>query len=1176
MIRILTADDEAVILLQLEDALTAMGFEVVAMATNGAQAVELAHKNSPDVALLDIVMPGNTNGIDACRILQDELSIPVVLISANSDATHLAQVSQVKPAGYIVKPFQPEQVAATLRLAALNGAHCRRASLPPQQDHHNDQDKLLSVILESASLGAAICDTQGTVTFLNQRLKNLGELILANNTMREDLPGTSYLAASDTRNPQTELISVGLPRGREAEVMRTSLPEGGSLVTYTDVTDLRHAENSLAELKRVLDAKSRIIDAFMIHGEVDLFSRVSATLTECFGCTLAFFGYLNPKGDLIIPSRTGDIWKRGNSSHKNFTFPPKAWGGAWGKCLIEHATVLHNTGLKPPPGHIALDNALAVPILQGPRLLGQFLLANKAGGFTEADVQAVEAVATYCAPTLQARLEGLAIEKERQESSAVLMRSEQRYRQIVETSLEGIWTINAGGLTTYANKNLAEMLGHTPQSMLGRHYFEFIDQATIRETEQRLEKCRQGFSAQYDFRFKGASGASVWVICSTSPLMEPGGNFYGVLIMTSNITYRKLAEHSLMESEERFRQLVENLSEVFWIREFDSGQPLYVSPSYEKVWGQTVGKFMSKPLAFLDSVYHKDRDHILREQQQFNKNHTPMSCEYRIMRPDGELRWVHTSAYAVLNDSGKPYRTIGISEDITERKHAAQERDRLAQAIEQVDEIVIITDPHGTIQYANPAFARISGQALHTVIGCNIAVLESTLDDEVYLSELCRALSDGVPWKGRYRYTQPDGSRREVKATFSAIMDNEGRLANYVSVQRDVTEAMHLESQLNQARKMEALGTLAGGIAHDFNNILMAILGFGELAMADAPQESKQRNHLDRVMQAGHRARDLVRQILAFSRRAELERTALKPGPLVAEALKLLRATLPANVNFQIDIAPTAGEVLADPGQIHQIVMNLCTNAAYALECTGGGTIAVRLAQRTVAPGKNIKKNGTAPNQFIVLEVSDDGPGMPASVLNRVFDPFFTTKARGEGTGMGLSVVHGTVHALGGTIDATSALGQGTCFTVRLPLLPATPPTETLAEKPSTCGTERILFVDDEQTLVDLARECLSGLGYSVTALTAPGHALELFRNQPDDYDILVTDQAMPGTTGLELAREVHTLRPQFPVILCTGFSHTTTTENLREQGVAKLLHKPFSFESLSQALRTVLDSRPD
>ncbi len=744
--------------------------------------------------------------------------------------------------------------------------------------------------------------------------------------------------------------------------------------------------------------------------------------------------------------------------------------------------------------------------------------------------------------------------------------------RLLAHTLAGVWLLDPCGLTVAVNQRLADMLGQEPGPMTGRHLFEFLDQADLPEAERHLERCRQGFSSQYDLRLRSAAGSEVWVICSHSPLPGPGGACRGSLLIATDITFRKFAEASLLESENRFRQLVENLSEVFWIMELESGRGLYVSPSFRTVWGRTELEFLSRPGILRESVLPEDRERLDREHARFRERGEPCAIEYRIARPDGQVRWVRTRFFAVPDDAGRPRRAAGFSEDITSARHAAQERDRLARAIEQVDDVVLITDPGGTIQYANPAFEHVSGRPRQALLGQNLTVLESAADDAASLEGLRPALAGGGTWSGRYSYRRPDGSRREVRATLAPIYDHQGRVANYVSVQRDVTGEAQLEAQLHQARKMEALGTLAGGIAHDFNNILMAIMGFSELAMAEAPDDSRLRSRLRRVLQAGERARDLVRQILAFSRRGELERTPLELAPLVKETLVLLRATLPANVAIARDIDARAGTVLADPGQIHQIVMNLCANAAYALEREGGGTITVRLGRRTLEADTQAGPAG----DWVALEVTDDGPGMSAAVLERVFDPFFTTKGPGEGTGMGLAVVHGTAHGLGGTVRAESAPGQGARFTVLLPPAPADAAPGQAPAAPQQRGTERILYVDDEGAIADLAVQALGGLGYAVTACTAPREALALLEGAEPPFDLLVTDQAMPGCTGLELAATARRLRPGLPVILCTGFSRAASPEALRRHGVARMLLKPFTLPDLARAIRAVLEARED
>ncbi|HCC53926.1 MAG TPA: hybrid sensor histidine kinase/response regulator [Desulfobulbaceae bacterium] len=382
-------------------------------------------------------------------------------------------------------------------------------------------------------------------------------------------------------------------------------------------------------------------------------------------------------------------------------------------------------------------------------------------------------------------------------------------------------------------------------------------------------------------------------------------------------------------------------------------------------------------------------------------------------------------------------------------------------------------------------------------------------------------------------------------------------------------ETANLNAHLNQAQKMEAIGVLAGGIAHDFNNILAAIMGYTELVRKDAQPGSIAAQHLDQVLLASHRAAELVKQILAFSRQSTADKTPMDIGPLVKESLKLLRSSIPSTISICQDIQPHCGITLADPTQIHQIVMNLCTNAAYAMGATGGELL-VRMKPVTLGPPTAADTRQLAPGQYIELTVSDTGTGIGPDIIDKIFDPYFTTKEAGKGTGMGLSITHVIVTGYGGKITVESTLGQGTTFHVYLPVIQEeAKEAAELNEAPR--GTGRILFIDDEEMLRELGQALLEDLGYTVTARSNSLEALTTFMNEPDQFDLVITDQTMPGITGVDLARRMLQIRPDIPIILCTGYSNLVDEESAKAIGIRDFALKPLSKSAIGHLVNKIL-----
>ena len=377
------------------------------------------------------------------------------------------------------------------------------------------------------------------------------------------------------------------------------------------------------------------------------------------------------------------------------------------------------------------------------------------------------------------------------------------------------------------------------------------------------------------------------------------------------------------------------------------------------------------------------------------------------------------------------------------------------------------------------------------------------------------------------------------------------------------------EAQLRQAQKMEALGTLTGGIAHDFNNILAAVIGFTEIARDRTPGDSRVQRQLSRILEAGIRGRDLVRHMLQFSRQTEQEKKVLPLSSVVKETIKLLRASIPSTISMRTQVKSESGCVFADPVQMQQVIMNLCTNAAHAMG-ERGGTLDVELSDFIVS-SSNAHWLRMNLGPYLRLTVRDTGSGISPENLDKIFDPFFTTKKAGEGTGLGLSVVDGIVKQHEGYIMVESEPGKGSSFSVCLPKV-AGEPAEPTAEEMVPTGHERILFVDDEEALAEMGQELLEDLGYTVTVKGSSAEALSAIRAYPSAYDLVITDQTMPEMTGVELAKEVLALRPDMPIILCTGFSHVVDANQAKEVGIRGFATKPLTKKEIARIIRQALD----
>jgi two-component system, cell cycle sensor histidine kinase and response regulator CckA len=395
----------------------------------------------------------------------------------------------------------------------------------------------------------------------------------------------------------------------------------------------------------------------------------------------------------------------------------------------------------------------------------------------------------------------------------------------------------------------------------------------------------------------------------------------------------------------------------------------------------------------------------------------------------------------------------------------------------------------------------------------------------------------------------------------------------YDELRTEMEKHKKTEEQLRQAHKMEAIGTLAGGIAHDFNNLLAAIMGFTEMVIEDLPEGCQEEKNLRHVLKSAHRGRDLVKQILTFSRKSDYIRGPMSITSLITETIQLLRASIPSTVKIMFKTTATLDTVLASPTEIQQMLMNLATNAALAMQYRGG-TLEITLNDIDFQPDTPVFDLDIAPGEYIQLVVKDTGNGMTPEVMKRIFEPFFTTREVGKGTGMGLAVVYGIVTDLQGTITVESEIGVGSLFRVFLPKIKSDVTSEPLKADDSPGGTERVLFLDDEELLVEWGHAALTRLGYKVTSMTDSIKALKTFSDDSSQFDLVITDQTMPGLSGIQLARALLAIRRDIPIILFTGHSDTVTPEEAQAAGVREFLLKPFGKQELAGAIRRVLDNK--
>jgi PAS domain S-box-containing protein len=642
------------------------------------------------------------------------------------------------------------------------------------------------------------------------------------------------------------------------------------------------------------------------------------------------------------------------------------------------------------------------------------------------------------------------------------------------------------------------------------------------------------------------------------------------LVTFSLTSSREKSRQQLLASETRFRNLFESMGEGVIICESDGTGREFVVKDINPA-----GKDISR----LQNFVYQDKN--IREVFP-GANNTQLMAAFRQVWSTGRPIHIPDTYYCDERTAG--WRTryvfqlptgeiVCMYRDVTERKKTEKGLLLLAKAIEQTCEAVIIANENGIIEYVNRAFEIMTGYTSGEVIGQKPGILRSGDRDEKFYENLWADIKDSKPWSGRLTNKRKDKTLYEVWTTISPVKVTDETL-NFVFVQRDITEETKAENALRQAQKMEAIGTLAGGIAHDLNNTLFPIMGHAELAMEYAPENNKVMSHLQGILIATERARDLVRQILTFSRKSDAPPHPLLVQPIVEEAVRFLRASIPNSVTVSTQIDEDCGPILADPTHIHQIVLNLCTNAYHAVKETSGA-IEIALMPVEITSSDASAKVDLYPGQYICLKVIDNGTGMPPEIMEHIFEPFFTTKKIGEGTGLGLSVVHGIVEKYKGVIKLFSEPGNGTSLEVYFPRIngladvPTPPP---FKEYPK--GTGHILLVDDENIVCRTEQLMLESVGYRVTVSQNPVEALATFSCNPDDYDMVVTDYNMPQLSGVHMARQLKKIRSDIPILMLTGLQDFKLTEALRHDGVDRVAWKPMSKSELANIIAQIMGAQ--
>lgn len=755
-------------------------------------------------------------------------------------------------------------------------------------------------------------------------------------------------------------------------------------------------------------------------------------------------------------------------------------------------------------------------------------------------------------------------------------RAEHHYRALFEQApMMYVITSNAGRgpVITECNELFLSTLGYSWTDIAGRSL------ADLYTVDSRRALLQGGYQRALNGRFVAEErqlvahdGRIVETLLQALPETDAEGTVVGTLAMFVDITELRLAQDALQSSEARYRALFNNEHTVMLIIDPESGAIVDSNPAASSFYGWSREELTRKKIFDINTLSPEKISERMAHAQSLVHN----EFEFQHRLADGSVRDVEVYSGPVLIGAKK--FLFSVIRDVSLRKRAEAQNKRLLQAIQQVGEIVVVTDRDGTIQHVNPAFEKTTGYSGDEVTGRNPSILKSGKQDDSFYREMWGAISSGKTWRGRMVNKRKDGTLYTEDATISPVLDESGDIVSYVAVKRDITEALRLheenyrlEMQLQNAQKMEAVGRLAGGVAHDFNNMLNVILGYGEILLGRLHREDPLREDVVQIVKAGERSAALTRQLLAFSRRQPLQPEVFDVNILLSDVEKMLCRLIGEDIGMKLLLAADELCVLADPGQIEQVIVNLAVNARDAMP--NGGILTIETAGVELDELYAQKHTGVEAGEYVIVVVTDTGCGIDKETVSRIFEPFFTTKERGQGTGLGLATAFGIVKQSGGNISVYSEPGQGTMFKIYLPRTHVAPEPKAAghAETAHHGSGRRILLVEDEDSLRGLFEAILSNLGHSATSAANGGEALLLVEEKGLKFDLLITDVVMPGMNGTVLVERLRKSQPNLRVIFMSGY----TEDAIMHRGVlvpgTPFMQKPFSVADLASKIEQVM-----
>jgi two-component system, cell cycle sensor histidine kinase and response regulator CckA len=1169
---IIIVEDEFIVAAEIEERLTAMGYRMAGAADSGELALELINRQRPDLVLMDIRLRGEMDGITAATEIRRRFHLPVIFLTAYSEDSTLDRAKLAEPYGYILKPFDDRELKSTIEIALYrHGAEAEIHRLNRLYDVLSQvnqavvripsREELLwtvcRLIVERGAVDVAWIEWLETDTARLKTVACFGERSDLVKHLHGDQDKPPH--PSDTVFVSNDCNHQKCLRSADCAGARLGFRSCGSFPIYCQesvcgVLRLGSAEPDFFQEREVALLKEVAMDISFALDKLEADARKGIAEMELRKSESKFRSYIEhaPLG-VVVADRSGRFLEFNPTATTMFGYGDAELPG------LSIPDILASESLETGLEHFraVVESGLAH---------GQYRFNRKDGSELWASISA----AKIDESRFLAFCQDITVQRREIE---MRLESQEKLRLFIEYAPACLAMFDREMRYLSASRRWLEDFHLGDRDLRGLlHYDVFPELPEYWRQIHRRGLSGEVIRAEED-QFEQADGSIQWLRWEVRPWRAPNGDVGGILIFSEDITERKQIQESVAERERYLRTILQTTVDGFWVVDL-TGRFIEVNEAYCRMTGYNRTEFLAMHVSDAEAI-DQPADIATRIERIIANGSE--SFESRHRKKDGSVFDVQMSVTYLEVGTGQ---MVCFCRDITERKRGEEtlrESEEQLKAMFEMASIGIAQAEPKTGKWVrvNHKMTDITGYSYAELLSMRIPEIthpeDRDRDWEAFQNVVSNRAKD---YRLENRYIRKDGTIIWVNVNMTVIRDATGQSIRTVAMVEDITERKRmdekkaqLEAQLRQAQKMEAIGHLAGGIAHDFNNILSAILGYTEMALDCAPTNSALHEDLKEVISAGLRAKELVNQILTFSRQTIRDPKPVQIAYIVKEVVKMLRAMLPSTISIhQKNILPPQSRILADPTEIHQVIMNLCTNAAHAMRLKGGD-LDIVLQEVEFGDDEPGPHPDIVQGRYIRLSVSDTGHGMSEEVADQIFNPYFTTKAQGEGNGMGLSVVHGIVKNCNGAITVESKVGDGSTFYVYFPAIKMDN-TETAQDLPLLmAGKGRILFVDDERPLIDLGQKMLERIGYNVTTVSSAREALEMIASNPYWFDLLITDYTMPRMTGLDLSREAKRIRPDIPVIVCSGYNDTLNEKTFASFGIEAFVPKPFDWSELSRVI---------